>query len=177
MRMTYPRRGRLSTAWGATAALALAALLAAGNAQAADTASGPETAATKTGAAEPAVVKVVKPDPATILAGARTVQVIDAMRVVRDPESGELRAPTPAEGAAQFKSLEQMLVRSSKGLEEVQRDGTTVTIDLQGRFMSAEVMTQAPAGSEGAPQMTCVATTTEARAAEAGRQGGADDEQ
>jgi hypothetical protein len=64
------------------------------------------------------------------------------------PETGVetvLTAPTEAVGEA---LLEQMTSRSSAGLVEVAQADGTVSMDLQGRFMSVMVAATAPDGSQ-----------------------------
>ncbi|MDY7096348.1 MAG: hypothetical protein SX243_25515 [Acidobacteriota bacterium] len=116
-------------------------------------------------------VSVIQAEPSDT---APTVRVVQAMRVVRDAETGELRAPT-AQEMTRFQRADAGLDRRSEGLEEVQRAGTTVTVDLQGRFLSASVVTVDAAGTVhgscvDAPQQAETVLTGDADELEAARQ-------
>jgi hypothetical protein len=64
------------------------------------------------------------------------------------PETGvETVVPAPTEAVGEA-LLEQMTSRSSEGLVEVAQADGTVSMDLQGRFMSVMVATTAPDGSQ-----------------------------
>ena len=66
------------------------------------------------------------------------------------PQTGvEDAAPLTATDLAGEVSLEQMTSRSAEGLVEVQHPDGTVSIDLQGRFMSVML------ANEGAPIASC----------------------
>ncbi|MFT7698207.1 MAG: hypothetical protein ACI8S7_000019 [Candidatus Krumholzibacteriia bacterium] len=89
-----------------------------------------------------------------------------AMRAAIDPETGELVTgpdalrlsnPTDADKAA---AMENMLSRSTEGLEEVHHPDGRVSVHLQGRFMSASV---ARINEEGKVETLC---TEDMKAAE-----------
>ena len=58
-------------------------------------------------------------------------------RIAIDPETGDLIGMPPADDAF---SLDQALSRSSAGLVPVRRPDGSVSVHLQGRFMSASVV-------------------------------------
>lgn len=66
----------------------------------------------------------------------------------------DAKAPTPAELRAE-EALDQMLSRSTEGLEIVALDGGTISVDLQGRFMNVSV---AHPGADGKPRVNCVSS-------------------
>jgi hypothetical protein len=63
------------------------------------------------------------------------------------PTGAEDSPQAPAEDAAVEARFEQMISRSSEGLVEVAHDDGSVSMDLQGRFMS--VMVAAPTADGG----------------------------
>ncbi len=75
------------------------------------------------------------------------------MLAFRDPVTGELRSPTPAEIDAMRPELEAIYNQSSEGLEEIVLPDGSVGIDLQGRFMSSVV---AIVGPDGTVRTRCV---------------------
>ena len=78
-----------------------------------------------------------------------------AMRVALDPETGALvQAPADA-GKALSPAVANMLSRSSEGLVEVHHPDGRVSVDLQGRFMSASL---ARITADGEVETTCVET-------------------
>jgi hypothetical protein len=152
-------------------ALALVAVLAiwAGSAQAAN------DEATQEPGLEHPQVSVIQAGPVEKPAeGAPAVQTVQALRVVIDAETGELRAPT-AQELSRFQRADAGLDRRSAGLEEVQRAGTTVTIDLQSRFLSASVVTVDASGElhgscVDAPQQAAAVLTGDAAERNAARE-------
>ena len=91
-----------------------------------------------------------------------------ALRAAIDPETGQLvtgpaaarLAETGADKQAEA-DLEQMLSRSDAGLQQVHRPDGTVSVNLEGRFMSASV---ARLGADGRVETLCA---EDAAAAEA----------
>jgi len=79
------------------------------------------------------------PDPLLVTPGTA------AMRVAIDPETGELVTGPDAmrlssqAGGDKSAAMENMLSRSSEGLEEIHHPDGRVSVHLQGRFMSASV--------------------------------------
>jgi hypothetical protein len=118
-------------------------------------------------AADPAAVQTV-PAPATPAVAAPAP--LGGLVAARDPETGELRAPTAeelAELAAEFAVL-----RSDEGLVPVVRPDGTVTVNLQGRYLEFALATR---GADGAAVQHCasepgqvVSILTGAQAAAAG---------
>jgi hypothetical protein len=91
-----------------------------------------------------------------------------AMRAAIDPETGQLVTGPAAERLAETGAdkqadaeLEQMLSRSDAGLQQVHRPDGTVSVNLEGRFMSASV---ARIGADGKVETLCA---EDAAAAEA----------
>lgn len=91
-----------------------------------------------------------------------------ALRAAIDPETGQLVTgpeATRLSGAGSDKQadaeLEQMLSRSDAGLQQVHRPDGTVSVNLEGRFMSASV---ARIGADGKVETLCA---EDAAAAEA----------
>ncbi len=81
-----------------------------------------------------------------------------AMRASLDPETGALSVnPTPA---GSFKMLDKALSRSSAGLIQKTQPNGTVSVDLQGRFMSASV---AHIDAKGQLHTTCTEDLNEAK--------------
>lgn len=158
------RKVRVHCSLWALALLAVVALWA-GGAQAATDATTPEATP------EQPRVTVIQAEPSD---SAPAVRVVQAMRVVRDAETGELRAPT-AQEISRFQRSDAGLDRSSEGLEQVERAGTTVTVDLKGRFLNASVVTIDAAGvvhgsCVDAPQQAETVLTGDAEELEAARQ-------
>ena len=81
----------------------------------------------------------------------------------RDPETGELRAPTAAELAEL--AAEWAPMRSDEDLVPVVRPDGTVTVDLQGRFLEFALATGGP---EGAIVTRCTGDPSQALAILAG---------
>ncbi len=79
-----------------------------------------------------------------------------AMRVVRDPETGQWRAPNAEERRTLSPTLQGMLSRSSVGLTPVHHRNGMVTLDLQGRFRNASV---ARRQADGTMKVDCVGHT------------------
>lgn len=89
-----------------------------------------------------------------------------ALRAAIDPQTGELvTGPEAARLAGTDKvvdvELEQMLSRSTAGLHEVHHPDGRVSVDLQGRFMSASV---ARIGADGQLEKRCAVDLAEAEA-------------
>jgi hypothetical protein len=89
-----------------------------------------------------------------------------AMRAAIDPQTGELvtgpeamRLSGADKGATA--ELENMLSRSTAGLHEVHHADGRVSVDLQGRFMSASV---ARIGDDGQVEKRCAVDAAEAEA-------------
>lgn len=91
-----------------------------------------------------------------------------AMRAAIDPETGQLVTGPAAERLAEtgadkqaYAELEEMLSQSGAGLQEVHLPDGTVSMNLQGRFMSASV---ARIGADGKVETLCAddAATAEA---------------
>jgi len=78
--------------------------------------------------------------------------VLHGMRVVIDPETGELRAPTPGEAKAMSIRLKSAVNRSSKGLYSVTHVDGTQSLNLQGRFLNVSTAT---VGSDGKVERDC----------------------
>lgn len=66
----------------------------------------------------------------------------------------DAKAPTPAELSAED-ALDQMLSRSTEGLEVVTHADGTISVDLEGRFMNVSV---ANPGPDGKPRVNCVSS-------------------
>ena len=75
-----------------------------------------------------------------------------ALRVAIDPETGSL-VPDLGPVKSLDADLQNMLSRSTVGLEEIHHPDGHVSVDLQGRFMSASV---ARLDEEGQMETTCV---------------------
>ena len=79
-----------------------------------------------------------------------------AMRVAIDPETGVL-GPDNNPAKALDSEMQNMLSRSSAGLEEIVHPDGHVSVHLQGRFMSASV---ARIDENGKLKTTCVESNT-----------------
>ncbi len=75
---------------------------------------------------------VVKKNPRTTVEYVLDAQ---ALRVVRDSETGELRAPT-AEEIGRFGGDAQEKNRSTEGLKRVKHENGTESVNLEGRFLN-----------------------------------------
>lgn len=76
-----------------------------------------------------------------------------AMRIAIDPDTGELIPATVPTAKAADTELANMLSKSAVGLVEVHHPDGHVSVDLQGRFMSASL---ARIDSDGTIEATCV---------------------
>lgn len=136
------------------AALALAAALAAAPGLAGTTGSPPAEAT-----APGVEVRVIHLPQAEVGAAAEP-----ALQVVRDPESGELRAPTGAEAAELAKAGPHgALAFDGAGLQAVRLPSGATVLDLQGRLLTLETVTL---GGDGTVTATCHETTRPAAAVE-----------
>jgi hypothetical protein len=115
------------------AALPLALALAAAAAAAAAP-SGPEAAPAPV--ADPAAAQTATP------AAPATPTSPGGLVAARDPETGELRAPTAEEMAALASELAPL--RSHEGLVPVTLPDGTVMVDVQGRFLEFALATRVP---------------------------------
>ena len=93
-----------------------------------------------------------------------------AMRIAIDPDTGELIPARVTANKAMDAELAEMLSTSTVGLVEVHHPDGHVSVDLQGRFMSASL---ARIDSDGEIEATCVETTEQAESFLSG--GGAHD--
>lgn len=128
------------------AAFALATILAAGAALAADA---PPPAA----AGKKAAVAAADPAPAPVAAAA------EGLVVVRDKETGELRAPSADEAKALMAPMAKALSDSSEGLKRVPLPGGGWRVDLQGRFQSVALARRGP---DGRTSQECVTSEKDA---------------
>jgi hypothetical protein len=84
------------------------------------------------------------------------------------PTGAEDSPAAPAVDAAAEATLERMISRSSEGLVEVVHEDGSVSMDLQGRFMSVLVATPAADGSLAG---SCHTSLEAVKQAQAGRTG------
>lgn len=97
----------------------------------------------------PAAVAALR-NPAPPAAAERTAPWTAALRVAIDPDTGQL-VPAPAASVAEKAAA--LLNRSDEGLREVRHPDGRVSVNLEGRFMSASL---ARVGDDGAVETTCV---------------------
>ena len=88
--------------------------------------------------------------------------VVAGRKVAIDRKTGKLRQPTPAESRALGNALKHLVNRSTEGLNVVERSNGTKSVDLQGRFQSATVVTR---NADGTISEKCVQDETAAKAA------------
>lgn len=82
-----------------------------------------------------------------------------AMRIAIDPDTGELVPAQAVRNKAVDSDLATMLSKSSEGLVEVHHPDGHVSVDLQGRFMSASL---ARINADGELESTCVESAAQA---------------
>jgi hypothetical protein len=81
------------------------------------------------------------------------------MRIAIDPDTGELVPALVPMNKAMDAELATMLSKSSDGLVEVRHPDGHVSVDLQGRFMSASL---ARINTDGSLESTCVESVEQA---------------
>jgi hypothetical protein len=69
------------------------------------------------------------------------------LRAFIDPQTGQLRPPTPEEERAFMAALRTQAARETEALEAVVHDDGMVSMDLKGQFLQSVVMRRAPDGS------------------------------
>ncbi|MGH9398920.1 MAG: post-PEP-CTERM-1 domain-containing protein [Thermoanaerobaculia bacterium] len=90
-------------------------------------------------AGEPAACPAIDPPPAT--------QPRAGLRAFRDPETGELRAPTPGESAALARAEAETAPAEEPIFEVIVHPDGMKTVDLRGAFAASIVVTRNPDGS------------------------------
>jgi hypothetical protein len=74
---------------------------------------------------------------------------VKGMQAYVDPADGKLRQPTREEAQALAAELAKLTSRSTEGLEAVLSEDGTLSMDLEGRFLSVAIATVGPDGSVG----------------------------
>lgn len=81
-------------------------------------------------------------------------------QVAVDKQTGKLRQPTAEEAKQLIDGLAPLVNTSTEGLTAVRREDGSLSVDLQGRFMSVAV---AKVGSDGKVEQKCVSSVAEAK--------------
>jgi hypothetical protein len=111
-----------------------------------------------------ATVVVVTPAPEVLRAASEadpSLTQLSGQKAHIDPVTKKLREPTPEESKKLSDELALMFKRDSSGLIPVYHANGSVSIDLQGQFMSAAV---ARIGSDGKLIRACVTNAAHAEA-------------
>jgi hypothetical protein len=74
-------------------------------------------------------------------------------RAFIDPQTGQLREPTPEEAQALSRAAREEFARAVESLEEVVHPDGTISVDLKGLFMQSVVVVRNP---DGSLSMRCV---------------------
>lgn len=82
------------------------------------------------------------------------------LRAFIDPQTGQLREPTPEEAQAFARAARQELVRELEALEAVVHPDGMISLDLKGQFMQDVVVVKRP---DGSLSMQCVPDSEGAR--------------
>lgn len=75
------------------------------------------------------------------------VAAVPGLRAFVDPQTGQLRPPTPEEEQAFSAALRPLAAHETEALEAVVHDDGMVSMDLKGRFLQSVVVRKAPDGS------------------------------